>query len=275
MPFFARSPNSLPWGDGFELDGWRDFASTTSWELCSTDEFLRVFPRLIPSCNSVPICIVAHLEECLAVLTWRMSRRGTTTQPIKEGSATPQESNISGQLREPYWFPDAPAWMRIFVSRTEPSIAGEREAEAALYIDRLLAELRTGTLPPFREDGSARFAYWTGVHPVYLWPEALVSHELFTAIGWLGYSIRGRGAMLPRDIAEYFCQVLVRDGSGTYCTDDEILASYIRSPEMAKALHNFANRRLAGYQSICHLQPFDRSNDGVLSTQKCQRFDMV
>lgn len=41
------------WGDGFAEDGWRELILVRDWTLVSSDEFVRLFPALIPADGEV------------------------------------------------------------------------------------------------------------------------------------------------------------------------------------------------------------------------------
>jgi hypothetical protein len=201
------------WGDGFENDGWDEIVRVKDWGCCSSDEFVRVFPRLIPSDGRLPDTLLRHLTTCVAVRAWRVQQIAARklTQDWSARSITATDVETIGRQCHWDWFRLAPvprSWRRFARNFTVSDHDRWREEEALAFVDSILWDSRNGTLGSFQERRATYVAFFTGIHPVYLWPEAMLSHELFTAVGWLGHLSRGRQALMPADIAQYFLEVI-------------------------------------------------------------------
>lgn len=245
MRLFGRSANPAPWGDGFDADGWTDVASVTSWEYCHSDEYIRVFPALIRA-DAPARCILAHLAECLAVLVWRKHVRCGGKKTIALHSMPQTECLNMGRDKEPDWFA-AKFRMSTLTGSSKSFDHDAHEEDAAIaVIDELLVMSRSRSRLTFDEPTAARIAFWAGIHPVYFWPEALLSHQRFTALGWLGHCARGRDAFQTADIAEYFSEIIRSDAYEMKQIHDDTLARFVASPKLVERLHRFAIGRLSG-----------------------------
>ena len=91
----------------------------------------------------------------------------------------------------------------------------------------------------------ARFAFLTGHHPAYLWPEAEVLPTWGATAAWLGELRRHRKALMPVEVAEYLVDALERR-QGRVALRDATLADLITDDLFARALIEAAERKLAG-----------------------------
>lgn len=231
------------WGDGFADDGPSAFASMVSWDACSTDEYAVLFPQLVPSDGRLPAAPLAHLASCVAARAARLARFDPAPpvlgQPGWGGSACTLErawftgeSALVGLLR-------AAGLMRTPAER----VAAERRLLALL--DGLLAEVRRGLVPDWSEDREAWFAFGSGIHSAYLWPESAVSPSRCLTAAWLGHLDRGRAALMPEAVADYLLDAVLDPVNER----DRPLAAMIPTREDALRLRRVAAARLGGVDS--------------------------
>ena len=123
----------------------------------------------------------------------------------------------------------------------------ERAAELAVlaFIDTVSSEIDDGALRTFDFEDAAVFAHATGIHPAYVWPEALVSHELFTALGWLGHHQRKRPVTMPPDVADYFADTILLDPDDVPMVREPLFARYLPSRESIEDVLQVLQRRRA------------------------------
>ncbi len=257
-PFWSARKTPL-WGDGFDTDGWRDITGLKTWETCSPDEMIRVFPAIARPGSTPAPAVVERIRECVAVLAWR-SRPADA--PLSVSAETIIKIGPAGSAR---WFPSKQnAWSgftrALGVGRAARAIGigraatdRAREAEALGLVDAIASEIAAGGLRGYDSDVATRFVYWTGIHPVYLWPEALLSHDLYTAVGWIGHAERYARALMTRDIAEYFSATIARDPDGTTRVLDPRLAPYVRSDGIARLILTAARACLGGRRPVARL----------------------
>ncbi len=91
----------------------------------------------------------------------------------------------------------------------------------------------------------ARFAFLTGLHPAYVWPEAECLPAWGATAAWLGELTRRGRAIMPLDVAEYLLDVLALRDKGVVVADDT-LAELMPDSRLASALLFAARRRLVG-----------------------------
>jgi hypothetical protein len=246
----ATSASGL-WGDGFEHDGFSEILAVDDWRSCAADEYIRVFPRLI-SPGRLPDCLNRHIKEFLAVWLWRCFQDKARDAPVRLRSIDASAATTVGRCKQGAWFPQQPHWRQVVLREARAGGPASLDVHAALIaIDELLCALDAGDRPAYDVGQAARFAFWTGVHPVYVWPQALLSHQLFTTIGWLGHCARGRCAVLPPDIAEFLLDSIVKDRNGGYRVSDPILERYMCARRWPRRLHALASRR-QGLAPIFH-----------------------
>ena len=98
------------------------------------------------------------------------------------------------------------------------------DAAALALIDAVLSEVDDDALRDYEPEDAGFFAHTTGIHPAYFWPEALVSHELFTTLGWLGHYQRRRFVTMPVDVADYLTDTIRRGPDGGAAVREPLLA---------------------------------------------------
>lgn len=189
------------WGEGFVDDGWQQASRVGRWDLVHPDELLRLFPALVGTGHQSAL-LIGRLEEAIAV-RWRRTRASHVGRRLEGVDAN--ALTTPADVLEAAWFPSR-GLLRSTIERLlgtgkgiEAPTVGEEAAVVAL--DDLLMVLRTGRVTPYAEHRALTLAFYAGIHPASLWPEALPLHECATAIGWLGVVARGRDALLPPDIA--------------------------------------------------------------------------
>ncbi len=228
------------WGDGFSDDAFGAIRAVADWDGCSADEYAVLFPRLIPSDGRLPAAPLAHLGSCVAARAARLARLdpapAAVRQAVQARSASTSErgwfmgeGNLAGLLR-------VAGLLRMSAER----VAAERRLLALL--DGLLGDLRRGLAPDWSEDREAWFAFGSGIHPGYLWPEATVSPTRGLAAAWLGHLDRGRTALMPVAVADYLIDAVLDPLNGS----DRPLAAMVPTREDAVRLRRAAVERLAG-----------------------------
>lgn len=228
------------WGDGFVDDGPIALASMVSWEVCSTDEYAMLFPRLMPTDGRLPAAPAAHLAACVAARSARLARldpvlpalcQAVGARPVSslERAWFTGESTFAGLLR-------GVGLLRTSVER----VAAERRLLA--FLDSLLGEIRRGLTPVWSEDREAWFAFGSGIHSAYLWPESAISPTRSLTAAWLGHLDRGRTALMPDAVADYLLDAVLDPISEV----DRLLAAMIPTREDALRLRRASEARLAG-----------------------------
>ncbi len=77
-------------------------------------------------------------------------------------------------------------------------------------------------------------------------PEALLSHELFTTLGWLGHFQRRTPVTMPPDVADYLADTIVRGPDGVLRVREPLLARYLSSGRSVEDVWQaFQRRRVA------------------------------
>lgn len=101
-------------------------------------------------------------------------------------------------------------------------------------------------VPPYDEEWAMSFAFHSGVHPAYIWPEALGSHEALTTAGWLGVVARGRPALMPREVASCLQSEFKRDSTGRLSLRNDPLSHLLGGRIDLEALVQCSERTLGG-----------------------------
>ena len=229
------------WGDGFAGDGFAASRSVAAWDDCSSDEYAMLYARLVPSDGRVAPALLAHLETCVALRAWRLAR-------LDPAMAAPDvRSRVPAGTAELHraWFADDGAvaclLRQMGLLRTSPErLASERRLLALL--DDTLCQIQRGLVPAWTEDGDVLFAFGSGIHPAYLWPESAIAPARGCTAAWLGHLDRGRTALMPEAVADYLLDAVL-DGSRAA---DRSLAAMVGSVDNARRLRRAATKRLAG-----------------------------
>lgn len=214
------------------------------WDLLHPDEVVRFFPGLITTAGHADLPLEL-LEQAVAAGWRRVLARARATSTRRD------------ETQEAAWFP-AQGPLRAAVDwllgeRPEAEIAGEDGAIPAL--EALLARRRAGQRVPYTEPLALTLAFHAGVHPAYLWDEALPLHEVATAIGWIGVLARGRRALLPRDIAATLADGIALGANATgRCRDHRFGLCGLDAPQWG-LLGRAASRCLAGKRDLVRLTP--------------------
>lgn len=236
------------WGDGFAGDTLRDFWTAREWDLCSPDEYILLFPGLVPPAGEFPGPLWRHLETCVAVRAWRLARLDAHGEPPSLQSRVPDGAD----QRQQDWFAadDAVTWLLRRVGLLHPaSVRLDTERKLLAFLDGVLSGIQCRRLPAWDEPSEALLAFGAGIHPAYLWPQAAVSHARGTAAGWLGHLDRGRTALMPMIVAEY-----VLDALGGGPSSDRQLIGLVGDANLG-LLRHAARRRAAGQDPVVRLSP--------------------
>ena len=116
--------------------------------------------------------------------------------------------------------------------------SGDYKRQAEILVEGLV-DLQGDAIPSYDEDHALLVSFFCGVHPAYIWPEALLSHERFTTFTWLGKAYRCRRAFVPQEVASYLCDVLTITGS---CLDAS-LKRFLPRCQARRVLRRVAERR--------------------------------
>ncbi len=229
------------WGDGFANDGFGASRSVATWDDCSSDEYAMLYPRLVPSDGRVAPALLAHLEICVAVRAWRLTR----LDPAKPALDLRSGASADAARRHGTWFADDGAvaclLRQMGLLRTSPErLASERRILALL--DDTLNQIQRGFRPAWTEDRDAWFAFGSGIHPAYLWPESAIAPARGCTAAWLGHLDRGRTALMPEAVADYLLDAVL-DGTRA---GDRSLAAMVGTAENARRLRRAATEVLAG-----------------------------
>ena len=233
-------------------ESWSYIRGMGDFVACDPMEYIRVFPRLLPRDGRVPVALRAHLSRCLAVLAWRSMVRGDGV--AIDGLHAKQDQAVAdmavlGRQEHERWFPGDAADPSPAAPRT---VSGRpvREREALALVAALRREIDDAALRTFDPDVAALFAFTTGIHAAYLWPDALLSHEFYTAVGWLGHLSRGRRADMPADLAEYFDDVIDVASDGTPQIRDRHLARFFPDGDVVAEVRRAVLARRDGGRAV-------------------------
>ena len=235
-------PSRRAGASGPAADEWCRVVAVGSFLQCSADDLFRVFPRLMSRTGAVPDALKSHLARCVAIRALRLSRLADGVASEARIGLPPLTSmNNAETLALARRSPDD--WFRTETAGPEAERAADLAALA--LIDAVLSELDDDALRPFDPDDAGIFAHTTGIHPAYFWPEALLSHELFTAIGWLGHYQRRRPVTMPADVVDYFADTVRREPDGAVRVREPLLARFLSSRESVEDVWQALQRRRA------------------------------
>ena len=244
------------WGDGFVDDGWVQVAAVDRWDRVHPDEVLRLFPALAGTPERLAV-VTSRLEQAIAIrwrrLHGRSGRQAHCLQSLEQSALT-----ALADVHDRIWFP-RPGRLQAAADRlrgTGPGVlaAAAGEAAALHMLDDLLVALQSGQVMPYAEHRALSLAFYAGVHPGYLWSEALAQHECATAIGWLGVVARGRDALLPSDIAATLADSIVGSDETAGRPRDQRFALCGLAPMQWGVIGRAAQRRLEGHRDVVRLK---------------------
>ena len=204
-PACGRSSRRV-WGDPFADDGCRDVARVVDWASIDESELFRFMPGLRRTTSGVrPRPIRSAFERCV-------------DRP-EQASGAPGRPTASLGLNGSEDHRDGVAVVRR---------VGRRPVEATAQ---------------FSERDARRVALVSSVHPAFVWPEALVSHDRFATFAWLGCLGRARRALVPPEVAGYIVETVEVDGRRV-TVRDTAMGRLLRSDAVARALLSAARKRL-------------------------------
>ena len=134
-------------------------------------------------------------------------------------------------------------WFKTDIAGPEEERAAD--AAALAFIDAVLSEVDDDALRDFDPEDAGVLAHTTGIHPAYFWPEALVSHELFTTLGWLGHYQRRRPVTMPVDVADYLADTIQRGPDSVAAVREPLLARYLPTQVSVEDVWQAFQRRCA------------------------------
>jgi hypothetical protein len=111
----------------------------------------------------------------------------------------------------------------------------------------------------------ARFAYLTGVHPAYVWPQAATLAEWGAAAAWLGALSRRGAAFLPEEVAEYFADVASVNADGDVTLRDPLIADLARRCVDPVELLRAVRRRREGVAAVVRRRSPDQPDSRVFA----------
>ena len=257
---------STLWGDGFAGDGLAEFWSMSDWSHCSSDEYVMMFPQLLPRNGALAAPLMSHLEICVAVRAWRLSR--LTLEGIDPELRSVISSSIIARQLHRDWFLEDGAGIRLLrqLGLLRPCLEGERWL--LTFIDGLLAQLQHRVCPDWTEEAEVWFAFGSGIHPAYLWPASAISPARGCTAAWLGHLDRGRSALMPLIVAEYLLDAVVGNKGAT----DRSLNSMVGAGN-AQRLRRAAERRCAGHDPTVTMR--QRGRRFVATAQSPRTFSSV
>ena len=215
------------WAGSSAQKEWSRAFETVAWDRRSSDDFICVLPHLMGG-SPLPSCVLEHFADRLA---------------SPHGAAAPR--------------PFLPRWLakRPIAARAEatggaarPQVPPTTRAELKVLFDAL----RLGMTLPYEPQLAASLAFWIGLHPVHVWQEALLSHEMFLTLGWLGLLRYRGGAWMPAAVAEYLFDVIEIDSSGHYHVAEPLLAEAMAGHEIRVVLAGAVESRLQRDEVFLH-----------------------
>jgi len=209
------------WGDGFADDDWRELTRVREWSRVSTDELVRLFPALVPTCGRPPAAIVTILTEQATAIDANLNANRPNRQSGWAASAADAE------------------FLRRAASSESP-----RDVAAS---------------------DMARFAYLTGIHPAYVWPQAATLAEWGAAAAWLGALSRRGAAFVPEEVAEYFADVASINPDGDVTLRDPLIADLARRCVDPAELLRAVRRRREGVAAVVRRRSPNQPEGRVLA----------
>jgi hypothetical protein len=194
------------WGDGFADDSWEAVAQVRDWSVLAPEEYVRLFPSLVPQVAQIPAPVAA-------VVRARISTFSAAPDVTEDG--TRGHTGSAGTISEAQFL----SWV-ISSSDSERARCNERDW--------------------------ARFGYWSNVHPAYVWPAASCLASWGATAAWLGALGRCGRALMPIEVAEYISDMATVDAFGRTTIRDALLVDYVQRTAAPSDLLHAAQRRLQG-----------------------------
>ncbi len=216
-------PSRIAGATGVIASDWCDVIAVDSFSQCSPDDLFRVFPRLMPRNGEVPDALRSHLSRWAAIRALRPSDHSEDARSGATGLYSSTWTDCAATLATACRSRDG--GLETGTSRRDMEHATASAVPALVAM--VLAEVGGTALRDFDPADAAAFAHTTGVHPAYFWSEALLSHELFTALGWLGHFQRRRHVTMPPDVVDYFADTILRGPDGVLGVREPLLGRYL------------------------------------------------
>lgn len=258
------------WGEGFANDSWAQVARVDRWDLVHPDELVRLFPALVASASRSEL-LIGHLEEAVAV-RWRRIRARTNGRDLRLQSLDAGALTRLADDHEAAWFPPSGPLRsllgQLLGTGSRIEAPSPSEEAALLALDDLLTALRAGRAVPYTEHRALGLAFHAGIHPAYIWSEALELHECATAMGWLGVVARGRDALIPPDIAATLADTIAAGMQATGRPRDQRFALCGLTPAQWGAVGLEARQCLGGRQEPLRLSRATRPTGGTAVAER-------
>ena len=203
---------------------WVSAFGILEWDRCPSDDYIRVLPYLVAG-GPVSSCQLTHFAARFASLPAEAPHR--SKRRFADGLTDAGDGEI----------PDEGAQLAGSQLWPEPSTP---RAE----LKALLNALRLGITPGYESKLAASLAFWIGLHPLYIWQEALLSHEMFLTLGWLGHVRHRGGAWMPAAVAEYLVDVIAIDAVGFHNVNEPLVAEVVTGQAMRIAVASASEDRL-------------------------------
>lgn len=246
------------WGDGFADETWTDIVRTRSLDDYADDELIRFFPNAGRA--GAPAMKRLHAMVATRLASQRGRRRHT--EDAKR-------------------IPSMPIRLWRFLQQRRPASRDALACEdrALAFLSTMMPRLESAAGGGFDPALATTFAFHAGLHPAYVWPEALLSHERETAAGWLGLLSRGRPALVPLDVADYLVDILKLGACGSFTVTDGTFGVLLREAGLdLKHLHGCLQRRIRGDVFVMRrgsMRPVERSRPGILVSAHEPRAERV
>jgi hypothetical protein len=232
------------WGDGFADDSWRELILVRDWTLVSSDEYVRLFPALVPADRKVP-------EPIRAFVLGRASEI-EALQKQKSDAA-----RVASDGRRALFLGDAaPGRASAGTHRHGPGFLSmaDDQGESA-FLRKVVRDAPQAAMEGVCERDMARFAFLTGVHPAYIWPAAAVLAYWGTALAWLGALSRCGFALMPEEVAEYFGDELILASNGAARVRNSLLADFVHQTLDPGQLLRAVRQRKRGARVVLRHRP--------------------
>jgi hypothetical protein len=227
------------WGDGFVDDDWRELTRVRDWSHVTTDELVRLFPALVPTDGRVP----APIAELVAAQAEAIDASTRAAIGAPSGGVLSFGKNSAGDHAR------------------RKAANGEASAADAAFLRRAVSHEAPRDADSW---DMARFAYLAGVHPAYVWPQAVTVAAWGATAAWLGALARRGAAYLPVEVAEYIADVAPVDADGVASIRDPLIADLVRRCADPAELLWAVRRRHAGSSVVVCSRLLERRENRLL-----------
>lgn len=215
---------------------WHASLTTQAGDRFASSSLIFVMPNLL-GLRPLPAVLLKHFSARLAAIAGDKRSRKPPPHWLSPGS---RGLSIAAFLRgrlAPSGTGDS--------SRIEDKSGSESVKDSELArLKALLATLRLSLTPVYCSQLAASLAVQIGLHPAYVWDEALLSSEMFLTLGWLGLLLDRGSAWMPAAVAEYFADVIGIDDVGHLYISEPLIADVMTGQDFRVAVADAAEARL-------------------------------